>query len=170
MRVSISQARRYVSQAEAGCGRDFLSSYLFIYAAVTAGASYEVAFKICLKNKLSKRRELCPPGSGPGQAVHPTPPRHFVARVKMVSNLHFSQPKQFEAPWPSHVPLLTSQFTLTTSYSLCVSQICQECRCDPTFSHEAARYSGVDVIVTRNTADFKISAIPVQLPETLLQE
>jgi len=33
--------------------------------------------------------------------------------------------------------------------------------------HEAARYSNVDVIVTRNLADFKNSFIPVQLPGNL---
>jgi len=36
--------------------------------------------------------------------------------------------------------------------------------------HESARHSGIDVIVTRNTADFKHSTIPVQFPETLLQK
>jgi hypothetical protein len=30
--------------------------------------------------------------------------------------------------------------------------------------HEAARYSNADVIVTRNTSDYKNSLIPVQLP------
>jgi predicted nucleic acid-binding protein len=33
--------------------------------------------------------------------------------------------------------------------------------------HEAARHSNVDVIVTRNIADFKSSSIPVQLPGSL---
>lgn len=33
--------------------------------------------------------------------------------------------------------------------------------------HEAARYSNVDVIVTRNVADFKNSSITVQLPGKL---
>jgi len=36
--------------------------------------------------------------------------------------------------------------------------------------HEAARCSNVDVIVTRNTADFKNSSIRVELPGNLLQE
>ncbi|MCU0575047.1 MAG: PIN domain-containing protein [Syntrophobacteraceae bacterium] len=36
--------------------------------------------------------------------------------------------------------------------------------------HEAARYSNVDVIITRNTADFKNSSIRVQLPASLLHE
>lgn len=33
--------------------------------------------------------------------------------------------------------------------------------------HEAARYSNVDMIVTRNTTDFKNSSVPVQLPGDL---
>ncbi len=33
--------------------------------------------------------------------------------------------------------------------------------------HEAARYSNVDVIVTRNVTDLKSSSIPVQLPGSL---
>ena len=36
--------------------------------------------------------------------------------------------------------------------------------------HEAARYSNVDVITTRNTTDFKNSSIQVQLPGNLLPE
>jgi len=36
--------------------------------------------------------------------------------------------------------------------------------------HEAARYSNVDVIITRNTTDFKNSSIQVQLPGNLLPE
>lgn len=36
--------------------------------------------------------------------------------------------------------------------------------------HEAARYSNVDVIVTRNIADFKNSSIQVQSPGSLLQK
>jgi predicted nucleic acid-binding protein len=35
--------------------------------------------------------------------------------------------------------------------------------------HEAARYSNADVIVTRNTSDFKNSSVPVQLPGDLQQ-
>jgi len=35
--------------------------------------------------------------------------------------------------------------------------------------HESARYSNVDMIVTRNIADFKHSTIPVQLPEKLVR-
>lgn len=36
--------------------------------------------------------------------------------------------------------------------------------------HEAARYSNVDTIVTRNIAAFKNSSIRIQSPEYLLQE
>ena len=36
--------------------------------------------------------------------------------------------------------------------------------------HEAARYSNVEVIVTRNIAGFKTSTLPVKLPEYLLQK
>jgi predicted nucleic acid-binding protein len=35
--------------------------------------------------------------------------------------------------------------------------------------HEAARYSNADVIVTRNTSDFKNSSVPVRLPGDLQQ-
>jgi len=36
--------------------------------------------------------------------------------------------------------------------------------------NEAARYSNVDVIVTRNTADFKNASLPIQSPAKLKQK
>jgi len=36
--------------------------------------------------------------------------------------------------------------------------------------HEAARYSNVEVIVTRNTVDFKNSSLPIQSPGKLKQK